>query len=420
MTMPRPEVKVRILIAEDSPTQALRLRHILDEQDYEVSVAVHGRQALEMARTHKPSLIISDVVMPEMDGYELTQHLKSDEALRRIPVILVTTLADSQDVIRGLECGADCFVLKPYDEKYLIGRIQFVLINREIQHAQHAGQGVEILFNGQRHYITADRLQILNLLLSTYDAAIQRNEELTRIRKALEQRSADLEVANKGLEGFAASVSHDLRSPLNLIGGYADLLEQGYGEQLDDKGRRFLSVITSKTRHMASLIDSLLTFARSTRQSVNKEWVDMAEMVAQVVASALHNGTSGVPPDIRVGPLPRAPADRVLIQQVWTNLISNAVKYSGKSPSPRIDILGEEQGGEYVYTVRDNGIGFDMAHYDRLFRMFERLQSAKEFEGNGVGLPIVQQIVSRHGGRVWAESAVLSGATFHFTLPLQA
>ncbi|MEK6210803.1 MAG: response regulator, partial [Pseudomonadota bacterium] len=189
----------KILIAEDSPTQAQRLRHILEQQGYEVGVAANGRLALEMAPQFRPALIISDVVMPEMDGYELSRGIKADSALRDIPVILVTTMSDPQDVIRGLECGADNFVLKPYDERYLLDRVRYVVLNRQMRRPEDAGMAVEIYFNGQRHFITADRLQILNLLLSTYDAAIQRNKELTRTQEELQSLNTRLDAANTEL-----------------------------------------------------------------------------------------------------------------------------------------------------------------------------------------------------------------------------
>ncbi len=191
---------VKILVAEDSATQAERLRHILEQGGYEVDVASDGRQALEMAPRFRPALIISDVVMPEMDGYELSRRIKADADLRDIPVILVTTMSDPQDVIHGLECGADNFVLKPYDESYLLGRVRHMLINREMRRVEEVRVGVEIYFDGQRYFITADRLQILNLLLSTYDAAMQRNKELSHAHEELREINTALGEANRRLE----------------------------------------------------------------------------------------------------------------------------------------------------------------------------------------------------------------------------
>ncbi|MBI4886937.1 MAG: response regulator [Acidobacteria bacterium] len=170
--------RVDILIVEDSPTQAQRLQHILEQQGYRVTCAANGRLALDAAHQRKPALVISDVVMPEMDGYEVCRRLKADSSLSDVPVILVTTLSDPGDVIRGLECGADNFIFKPYEEHDLLNRVKFVLLNRGMRQVEQGGPAVDIFFNGRQHFITADRRQILSLLLSTYDAAIQRNREL--------------------------------------------------------------------------------------------------------------------------------------------------------------------------------------------------------------------------------------------------
>lgn len=191
---------VKILVAEDSATQAQRLRHILEQRGYEVDVVGNGRLALDAARRSKPTLIVSDVVMPEMDGYELCERVKSDVSLADIPVFLVTTLADPADVIRGLECRADNFILKPYDERFLLGRIQYMLLNREMRESERADMGVEIFFHGKKHFIASTRLQVLNLLLSTYDAAIRRNEELRQTEEELRGINKGLREANFLLE----------------------------------------------------------------------------------------------------------------------------------------------------------------------------------------------------------------------------
>jgi PAS domain S-box-containing protein len=190
----------KILVVEDSPTQARRLQYILEQQGHSVTVAGDGEEALEAAKRRKPTLIISDVVMPGMDGYELCRSVKANPGLSDVPVILVTTLSDPHDVIRGLESRADNFILKPYDERYLLGRVQYVLVNREMRQTEQPGMGLEIYFNGQRHFITADRLQILNLLLSTYDAAIQRNKQLTSVQEALQSTNSELQQLTHELE----------------------------------------------------------------------------------------------------------------------------------------------------------------------------------------------------------------------------
>lgn len=203
--------QVRILIVEDSPTQAERLRHILVQRQFDVTHAAHGGHALDALRRRKADVIISDVVMPEVDGYELSRRVKADEHLADIPIILVTTLSHPEDVIRGLQCGAQHFILKPYDERHLVNLVQFALLNRGLRQSENGGGPAEIVFNGQRHVITANRLQTLHLLLSTYEAAIRRNDELA----AAEERA-------RRAESFLGSVIENVPSSI-FVKDAADL-----------------------------------------------------------------------------------------------------------------------------------------------------------------------------------------------------
>ena len=187
------DTAVEILIVEDSPTQALQLQYILEHHHYRASVAINGRDALAGMRQHKPIIVISDILMPEMDGYQLCQQIKADANLADIPVILLTSLSDPKDVIKGLECGADNFIMKPYDEDFLLSRIQYILANQRVRRAERTQMGLEIFFAGQTYYITSDRLQILNLLLSTYETAVQKNRQLIEAQDTLQQLNAHLE-----------------------------------------------------------------------------------------------------------------------------------------------------------------------------------------------------------------------------------
>jgi signal transduction histidine kinase/DNA-binding response OmpR family regulator len=184
---------VEILIVEDSPTQALQLQYILEQHDYRVSVLTNGRDALASLQQHRPTMVISDIIMPEMDGYTLCRQIKVDANLADIPVILLTSLSDPKDVIRGLECGADNFIVKPYDEDFLLSRIQYILANQRVRRVERAQMGLEIFFAGQTYFITSDRLQILNLLLSTYETAVQQNRQLIAAQDSLQQLNAHLE-----------------------------------------------------------------------------------------------------------------------------------------------------------------------------------------------------------------------------------
>jgi two-component system, sensor histidine kinase and response regulator len=410
---------VEILIAEDSPTQAERLKYTLESQGYRVTVTINGRQALREARTKRPTLIITDVVMPEMDGFQLCQEIKSDPELQTLPVILVTTLSDPHDVIRGLECRADNFIIKPYDERYLLSRVQLMLLNSELRDREQSGMGVEIYFNGQRHFITADRVQILNLLLSTYEAAVQRNQELNRAREELQTVNAALETVNKELEAFSYSVSHDLRAPLRTIDGFSQALLEDYADKLDEEGKDNLRRVRAATQRMGELIDDMLNLARVARKEIHMETVDLSAM-AQTIAAELRRSQPERQVEFVIAEGMVATGDGGLLKAALENLIGNAWKFTSKRSTARIDFGIIRHDYSSAYFVRDNGAGFDTAYADKLFGAFQRLHGQNEFSGTGIGLATVQRVVHRHGGEVWAEGEVEKGATFYFTLNAQS
>ena len=416
MSSNKQESAIKILIAEDSPTQALQLQQILEQQGHEVSVAANGRIALEMMPKIKPSLVISDVNMPEMDGYELCRRVKADESFRMVPIILVTTMSDPQDVIRGLECGADSFVIKPYEDNYLLHRVRYALANRDLHEVNNVGMGVEIYFNGHRHFITADRLQILNLLLSTYDAAIQRNKELNSSHDELRALNAELDSANKELESFSYSVSHDLRAPLRHIDGFLGLLEKHTAHVLDVKGMSYLKTISESAKKMGCLIDDLLAFSRMARVELMRKEMDMASLVKETIKD-LGPEIKNRKINWKIASLPIIQADLSMMRQVFTNLLSNAIKYTRTREVAEIEVGIKTGAKEIIFFVRDNGVGFDMEYVDKLFGVFQRLHRAEDFEGTGIGLANVRRIIARHGGQTWAEGMSDSGATFYFSLP---
>jgi signal transduction histidine kinase len=231
--------------------------------------------------------------------------------------------------------------------------------------------------------------------------------------------------ANKELESFSYTVSHDLRAPLRAINGFSRILDEDHGDKLDDEGRRLLKVIRDNSNRMGMLIDDLLAFSRLGRKPVAMAQIDMTAMV-RTVAEDLQNELKDRSVQITIHPLPPALGDPVLIRQVWINLLGNAVKFTSKAAPAHIEVGaggelahdGEQQDkSSHVYYVKDNGAGFDMRYYDKLFDIFHRLHRDDEFPGTGVGLAIVQRVVTRHGGRVWAEGRVNQGAAFFFELP---
>jgi light-regulated signal transduction histidine kinase (bacteriophytochrome) len=243
----------------------------------------------------------------------------------------------------------------------------------------------------------------------------QREEEIRQLNTALEHRATQLEAANRELEAFSYSVSHDLRAPLRHIDGFANLLRKQSESRLDEQGRRFLTTISESARRMGRLIDDLLSFSRMGRAHMQLATVDQDALVATVIREGRYPANV----EWQIAPLPLVQGDHAMLRQVWSNLIDNAVKYSGKVAQPRVEIGSRTEAatGENIFLVRDNGAGFDMRYANKLFGVFQRLHGATEFEGTGIGLANVRRVVSRHGGRTWAESEPGRGATFYFSIP---
>ncbi len=451
---------MEILIVEDSPTQAERLRYFLEKRDFQVTATRNGREALETMRTRKPTLVITDVNMPEMDGYELCRHIRADNQLVDVPVILLTSLSDAEDVFKGLECGADNFITIPYDENNLMARIHHLLANIHLQHHEKVQISMEVYLAGQKHIITSTRAQILNLLLSTYEAAVQKNRELAlahndlaqlneqleekviertasleeevaerkraedkvrKLNEALElrvaERTSELTVANRELEAFSYSVSHDLRSPLRHILGFSELLNKRAAPLLDETCARYLKAISESVARMSQLIDDLLEFSRMGRAEIRKTTVNLDQIVEESLKDVASE-TRDRNITWKIDPLGSVIGDPSMLRQVLVNFLTNALKFTRTRAVAEIEIgclPGKEN--ETVVYVRDNGVGFNMEYAQKLFGVFQRLHRQEEFEGTGIGLANVQRIIHRHGGRTWAEGAVGRGATFHFSLP---
>jgi PAS domain S-box-containing protein len=363
-----------------------------------------------------------------------------DSLIDSLPVMVVVTDAKTLRFVRvnrlfeqtmgvaaGDMVGKTVYDLLPLEEADLTRRTD--------QEALASGRLIDI---SERNVITKAGVRVLNtkkvpiydesgavhylLSISTDITASKLSEQAIReLNAQLEAKAVQMQSSNKELESFSYSVSHDLRAPLRAIDGFAEIIQEEYGAKLDHEARRYLSVIRDNSKRMGSLIDDLLEFSRLGRQAVTKVEINVELLVREVVDEVLHTESlragGKAAPRIDVGVLPEIFGDRSLLRQTWTNLISNAVKYSSKSPHPHIEIGGSAGDNENRYFVRDNGVGFSMSYVEKLFGVFQRLHRADEFPGTGVGLAIVQRVVTRHGGRVWAEGKVNAGATFSFALP---
>jgi PAS domain S-box-containing protein len=251
-------------------------------------------------------------------------------------------------------------------------------------------------------------------------AAVEKVRQLNvELEQRVSDRTAELAAANQELEAFSYSVSHDLRAPLRHVNGFVDLLRQHTGESLDPKGLRYLEVIADAAHRMGELIDDLLAFSRTGRAAMRPDAVNLEQLVSEVIET-MRAETQGRRIVWKIGPLPVVNGDRAMLRQVLVNLLGNGVKYTRDREQAEITIGTENRGGETVVFVRDNGAGFDMRYMDKLFGVFQRLHSEEEFEGTGIGLALVRRIISRHGGRTWAEGKVNEGATFWFSLPARA
>jgi signal transduction histidine kinase len=448
---------VEILIAEDSATQLQRLQLILERHNYRVTAASNGKLALEAAQRRRPGLIVSDVVMPEMNGYDLCRRVKEDPHLSGVPVILVTTLSDPQDVIRGLECRADNFILKPYEAEQLLRRIQFVLVNSEMRRNDQPGMGLEIVFGGQKHFITADRLQILNLLLSTYEAAMERNEELSATRDTLRQtnlkledltrdlesrvlaRTRELESSNQALRQaqqaliqqerlralgqMASGIAHDINNAISPIALYTEgMLEHEAG--LSPEGRSRLVTIQRAIDDVAQTVGRMREFYRPQDLKPRLENVDLNALVRQVIDLTRARWSdqpqrSGIIIELKAelaAGLPEILGADNEIRDTITNLIFNAVDASPKGGVIVVRsgaLAGEPQ--RVLLEVTDSGVGMDE---ETRRRCLEPFFTTKGERGTGLGLAMVFGMAQRHGATLEIDSRPGVGTTIRLLFPV--
>lgn len=364
----------RLLVVDDDPAHMTALYRTLEDAGYDVTAFTSAGQAVQtlIKRERQFDLILTDLRMPEMDGISLLRHAQDIDP--SIVGVLMTGHGAIETAIEAMKAGALDYVLKPFKLSTITP-----ILNRALE---------------------VRRLRV----------------EVGQLQQRVQEHVRELEASNKELESFSYSVSHDLRAPLRAINGFSEMLAESYGVQLPSEGQQLLDRIRQNALRMGQLIEHLLRFSQLIRQPLTKRPVDVAVLVNEVLNElAAHWPQREV--ELKVGVLPSTEGDPVLLRQVFANLLSNAFKFTSRVQHPIIQISGEKQGAHNLYCVRDNGAGFDMQYAQNLFRVFHRLHSNNEFEGTGVGLSLVQRIVQRHGGHIWAEAALGKGAVFYFTLP---
>lgn len=296
--------------------------------------------------------------------------------------------------------------------KALQGESVNIAAQFRLKHADGQTRDFEVIANNLLHEPG------LEGILTTYRDITQRKQaeaEITKLNEDLQRRAAELEAANKELEAFSYSVSHDLRAPLRAINGFSRILSNEYTSQIPPEARRYLQMVQDNAQQMGCLVDDLLAFSRLSRSSLSRQAVAPSNIVSQVFTDLSHEQENRHV-EIAIAQLPECQADPALLKQVWINLIANALKYTRQREVAYIEVGYKYLNSKLVYFVKDNGVGFDMRYAHKLFGVFQRLHRAEDYEGTGVGLAIVQRIIHRHGGSVWAEAEVNKGATFYFSL----
>jgi two-component system, NtrC family, sensor kinase len=384
----------KILAVDDSLTYLHELAGALRTDGYDVVLAHSGEEALDMLAVQPVDCILLDVLMPGLGGKETCGRIKAAPAVRDIPLIMLTALEDREAMIDGLSTGADDYIPKSSEFEVLRARVR-----AQIRRKQFEDENRRI------------REELLRKELEAAEARAAR--ELAGARAVL---IAELERKNNELEAFSYSVSHDLRAPLRAINGFSRILLEDCADMLDDAGKGHLRHLCAASERMGQLIDDLLALSRIGRAELVRAPVNLSEL-ADLVVDALRKSDPQrvVQADIEQGLV--VEADSRLLRVALENLLGNAWKFTAKVAFATIELRAERGAEGTVYRLRDNGAGFDQAYAKRLFQPFQRLHSEAEFSGTGIGLATVHRVVDRHGGRVWAEGTVGSGATIYFTLP---
>jgi two-component system, sensor histidine kinase and response regulator len=397
---------VNILLVDDQPENLLSASAVLESLGQEIIRAESGREALRQLLDKDFAVIVLDVMMPEMDGFETAALIRQRERSRLTPIIFLTALGRSDDhMLRGYNLGAVDYMTKPFVPEILRSKVSvFVELHRK-----------SVLLAHQSALLESRNAELQHAIQRSWQA----EEEIKALNRHLERQLDELNQVNRELEAFSYSVSHDLRGPLSRMAGFSKALIEFHSASLNDEGRIFLKRIETSANRMCELVEDLLNFSRLTRVEMKQEKVDLSAVLSGIAAELQGRDPQRVA-DFDIAPDVTVWCDPILIRAAMANLLENAWKFTRKHATARIEfgVTGEPEAP--VYFLRDDGAGFDMRDSARLFSPFQRLHKSSDFEGTGIGLAIVERIVSRHGGRIWAEGEIERGATFFFTLPRES
>lgn len=401
-----PRDRVKILMVDDKPENIVALEAVLDDLGEELIKANSGKEALRACLEHDFAVILLDVKMPDMDGFETAAMIRERERSKDTPIIFLTALKSEEHLFRGYYMGAVDYLYKPIVPEVLRSKVSvFVDLSKKNCLLRNHAAALE-----QKNRELQD--QISERLRAEEDVR-RLNAELER---RVQERTQELSRSNDELRQFAYVASHDLQEPLRTVGSYAQLLAKRYKGKLGEDADEFIGYMVGGVNRMHTLLNDMLAFSRVT-QNQNKPFARaQLDTVLQAALMNLELTIKESSAEITAGHLPTVMCDETQIGQVFQNLIGNAIKYKS-TDAPRIEISAEQQGEECVISVKDNGIGIDPQYHERIFGIFKRLHG-RELPGTGMGLAICKRIVERHSGRIWVESQQGQGANFRFTLPV--
>lgn len=424
-------MEAKILVVEDSKTQLLHLKSIIENHGYEVQTAENGKDALRVLEFFHPNLILSDIIMPEMNGYELCKIIKDEEKWHHIPIILLTALSNPNDIITGLNAGADNFIPKPFTDNFLLSKINQLIANDEMRSESVSDEDVEILFAGKRHTITAGRIQIIDLLLSTYESAVNKNDELhkanlelSQLKEELEKNNLELEKANEEKNHFIGMAAHDIRNPLGSILGFADLLKDEFGQTLNNDQIKFIDFIKSSANLLLNMVTELLDISKieAGELTLKKESINLIDFLESNIAKNKYLADrKNIAIKVNYGNTENTEVkfDSFRLEQVFNNLISNAIKYSASQTTILISI--DTNDNQIKFSIKDQGVGISEKELVKLFKPFSKTsaQTTAGESSTGLGLFTCKKIIEVHGGTINVESIEGEGSTFYFNLPIE-